>query len=370
MYYPFNEKELKITGYTHAVYGNSAPNFSYPVSAREEFRNAILHKKPLWQNAGVEIFRFFPDILPDNRARGSVNDGGVRIPDEEKGGLDMFGIEWVYVPVVGGSMEKPGQTHLFDDVNDWKGKVVFPNIESWDWEGSAKLNKEFLNNGKFNYVILQNGFGFERLISFMGFENAAMALLDEEQHDALHELLDALSDLYCKLVDKFCIYYDIDGFDIHDDWGSQRAPFFSPEIGREFFVPYMKKVTDHIHSHGKVADLHSCGANMRQIENYIAAGFDLWSPMPNINDTEALYQQYGDRIVIGVAAPEYDSETETEEQIRKKARDFVEQHCSTPGKVCIINHQTVGRINGIFAEELYKASRIKLAERYSVCQSE
>ena len=90
-------------------------------------------------------------------------------------------------------------------------------------------------------ITFLNGFGFERLISFMGFEAAAMALVDEEQQDALKELFDRLSDLYCRIIDKCCEAYDIDGFIIHDDWGTQRAPFFSFDTGRELLVPYMKK---------------------------------------------------------------------------------------------------------------------------------
>ena len=78
----------------------------------------------------------------------------------------------------------------------------------------------------------------------MGFEDAAVAIIDEDQQDALKELFDKLSDLYVKLVDKFVEYYNVDGFLIHDDWGTQRAPFFSVDVGREMLVPYMKKVTD------------------------------------------------------------------------------------------------------------------------------
>ena len=357
----FNEKELEVVGIaTHfrSHRGSAAPMYNTPISMRENWRRMAVEKKPEWLNTGVEMFCFYPDIIPDNRARGFVNDGGIKLSDEEKGSRDMFGIEWVYVPVAGGSMEKPGNPHLFDDVNDWKEHIVWPDIDSWDWEACGQRNKEFLNNGLFNYITLLNGFGFERLISFMGFEDAAVALVDEEQHEALKELFDKLSDLYCGIIDKCCQYFDIDGFQIHDDWGSQRAPFFSFEAGRELLVPYMKKVTDCIHAHGKVAELHSCGCNEKQIENFIAAGWDIWGPMASINDTQALFEKYGDQIILGVCPDLYDAEAETEESLRARARAFVEKVCTDPNKVCLLNRNFSPYLRGPFAEELYKASRL------------
>ena len=357
----FNEKELQVIGIaTHfrANRGSAAPIFNTPISMRENWRRMVAEKKPLWLNTGVEMFNFYPDIIPDNRARGFVNDGGIKLSDEEKGGKDMFGIEWVYVPVAGGSMEKPGAPHLFEDANEFEKHIIWTDIESWDWEGCSQRNKAFLDNGEFNYLTMLNGFGFERLVSFMGFENAAMALVDEEQRDALHALFDKTSDLYCAIIDKSCQYFDIDGFIIHDDWGSQRAPFFSFDVGRELLVPYMKKVVDCIHGHNKVAELHSCGCNERQIENFIAAGWDIWGPMASINDTQMLFEKYGDKIILGVYPDPYDIEKDSDEVIRAKAREFVKKVCSDPKKVCILNRNFSPYLRGVYAEELYKASRI------------
>ena len=41
------------------------------------------------------------------------------------GGPDMFGIEWEYVPVAGGSMVRPG-TPLLEDANDWNQILKLP----------------------------------------------------------------------------------------------------------------------------------------------------------------------------------------------------------------------------------------------------
>jgi len=53
-------------------------------------------------------------------------------------------------------------------------------------KSSAKANNgTFLNGETFVLAWLINGFWFERLISFMGFEGAAEALIDEDQTDAV-----------------------------------------------------------------------------------------------------------------------------------------------------------------------------------------
>jgi hypothetical protein len=51
------------------------------------------------------------------------------------------------------------------------------------------------------HTSLLNGL-FERLISFMDFENAAAAIIDEEQESAIHALLDRLVALYIDILDR------------------------------------------------------------------------------------------------------------------------------------------------------------------------
>jgi hypothetical protein len=266
----------------------------------------------------------------------------------------MFGVEWVYIDSAGGSMVKPGKP-LLTDINEWKDKIVWPDINSWDWAGSAKANKDYLNSGFFQNHWIFNGF-FELLISFMDFEGAALALIDEDQQDAIHEFFSALADLYIKIVDKFVDNFHAEGFYFHDDWGSQQAPFFSPTITKEFIVPYMRRLTDHMHHRGAWAELHSCGHIEQQVPNIIAAGWDLWSGMA-MNDTQALYEKYGDQLIIGVVPDQFGPDTPEEDQ-RAAAREYVRKFCN-PKKPSILNLCGAAVLTPAYREELYKASRIK-----------
>jgi uroporphyrinogen-III decarboxylase len=205
---------------------------------------------------------------------------------------------------------------------------------------------------------IMNGY-FERLISFMDFEGAALAMIDEDQQDAVKSLFDALSDLYIKIVDKFIEHFHAEAFCVHDDWGSQAAPFFSPATCKEMVVPAMRKLTDHIHSRGCWADLHSCGNVGKQVPNMIAAGWDSWSGMP-MNDTHALYEKYGDQILIGVI-PEAFPEDASEEVQREYARKYVDKFVN-PEKPTFVNLYGASVLTPAYREELYKLSRLKYSQ--------
>ncbi len=353
---PFDEKELKVIGETKVRLGaGTAKIYDTPISLAEGAVAAFRDHDPCWIPTGVESQNFCPSIQPDNIARGFVIEGHPW-PEEYTTYKDMFGVEWVYVPQVGGSMVKPGSP-LLEDITQWKEVIKFPNIDEWDWEGSAEANKEFLSTGKANVMMLLNGCWFERLISFMDFEGAALALIDEDDVEYVKELTHEMTSLYIKIIDKSVEYYNLHGICIHDDWGSQMAPFFSESVAREVYLPEMKRFVDHVHSKGLFCDLHSCGHNESRVQVFIDAGFDTWTPMA-MNDTVALYEKFGDKIGIGVINDrKFDPETATEEEQRACAREFAERFCK-PGTFCTFSHYNRDQLTDAFREELYKASRI------------
>ena len=236
-----------------------APVFHPPISVRENFEAMFKGKNPLWMPMTSDSKSFDPRIDPDNIARAFVFDGEGPYDVTKYGGPDMFGIEWVFVPVAGGSMENPDNPHPLEDANDWREVIKFPDVNAWDWERSAKANAEWFETNK-DYVqtiTFLNGTGFERLVSFMGFENAATALIDDEQQEAVIELCtEIMEKVYFPYIDNVAKWYpSIDKISLHDDWGAQRAPFFSLAAAREVFVPIYKRFTDYVKSKGKIIEL-------------------------------------------------------------------------------------------------------------------
>ncbi len=102
----------------------------------------------MWVPTFFDKTFFQPRCIPDNVARASVADGGDAVTTYEEGYRDMFGVEWLYVPVAGGSMPRPGVVQM-DDVNDWKEKAPIPDIDKFDWEGQKNISQAYLE-GKDN----------------------------------------------------------------------------------------------------------------------------------------------------------------------------------------------------------------------------
>ncbi len=352
----FDEKELEVVGeMPESPFMPAIKLYNTPVTAREAVRGAF-SGKGCWQILGLVDERIFtPRILPDNVARALVFEAQPFDPGKG-GGPDMFGIEWEYVPQAGGSMVRPGKP-LIGNANEIKDKLVWPDIDKWDWEGSARENNSaYLATDKFNMAWFQTGF-FERLISLMDFEGAILALVDEDQQEAVHAFFGRLADLYIRIFEKYITWFPaVDGFYFHDDWGSQKETFFSPATVEEMIVPHMKRVTDFLHSKGKFCELHSCGQVMKQVPNMIKAGWDAWGGQA-MNDTQKIYELYGDKLLIGVIPDLFDPAGTPEEKQREMAREYADRFCR-PDKPSYFSHSGAGNLTPAYREELYRQSRI------------
>jgi hypothetical protein len=270
-----------------------------------------------------------------------------------EGTVDAFGIEWEWVESAGGSIVRPGAPFLAD-ANEWRDKIKMPDVGEWDWAAEAKaLRPDIRVSNQFSLI---NGFWFERLVSFMDFAPAAVALIDDDQKDAVKDLFEATTELAIRVVDKMCEHWpSIDGFNVHDDWAAQKAPFFSEDVAYELFVPYMRALTDHIHSRGRYATLHSCGHGEDRVRCFIDAGFDGWDPQV-MNDTHRLYGEVGDEIIISVVPDTYDPASTPEEEQRARARAYFDNFCK-PGKPSMISFYGQPALTPAFSEELYSYSR-------------
>ena len=335
---PYFPTERRILDYRPGRFGGpDVPTYNTPVTPRENARALYFDKNPYWTGSSDTNY-VMPEVYTLQLGR-SRND------------TDCFGRFWEWVETAGGSITPHGNP-LFTNVNDWKDHIVIPNIDEWDW---AKAAEDTTVDTRFSPMVsLVNGFWFERMISWMDFMPAAEALIDEDQHDAILEMFQATTDLACKVVDKLVEYFPcIDGVNVHDDWGSQKAPFFSEEVARKFFLPFMKQLNDHIHSKGRFTSLHSCGCNESRIEIFIEAGYDEWSPQ-TMNNTAKLYEEYGDRIILGISPPDLPAGS-SDADYKEAARDYVKRFCK-PGKPSLMGMAPI-RNNPIFAEELYEYSR-------------
>lgn len=99
--------------------------------------------------------------------------------------------------------------------------------------------------------------------------------------DYAHHLLRTIADISLANLRRLLEDHG-DGIDIiymADDYCSQRGPLFSPEIFREFVVPYLRELTELTHKHGKRFLLHCCGAVRPLLPMIIDAGVDMLEPL-------------------------------------------------------------------------------------------
>ena len=351
---PFSEKEFEVKGMflnTTRSFGVPREIWNFPITVAENLKAAIAGQDYMYMPTVGDIVNIESRVNLDHIARAEVMDLGPEQTLEEKGGPDLFGIQWVFVPQVGGSMEDPSIPHLLTDANEWYDKVKFPDIDALDWDSVGELNAPFKKETRIVGCCFQNGL-FERLISFMGFEGAALAMIDEEQQDALKELYDKLADMYINMIQHYIDQLDVQEVLFHDDWGSQRSPFFSLDTCREMLVPALRKIADWCHSKGLIFQQHSCGKNELLVPAMIDAHVDLWCGQP-MNDKYMLVQKYGDKIMLGVETPNLAPDA-SESEIDEAAHAFVEKYS---GKRIMASNRMA---SDAFNKAMYKYSRIAL----------
>ncbi len=86
------------------------------------------------------------------------------------------------------------------------------------------------------------------------------------------------------------------------DFGAQNGPFISPQLYRELFKPFHKRVNEWVHTNTKWKTfIHSCGGVEPLINSFIDAGFDILNPVQISAVGMQLHQlkeKYGKRIVF------------------------------------------------------------------------
>lgn len=327
------------------------PKRAYPISERRNFELVLNDQRPVYMPFITDMLAFSPRIIPDNFVRAWVLEIDPLLPGTPcAGGPDMFGVEWQYVQVTGGSMVKPGQPKI-EDITRWEEFITFPELDTFDWEGSAHANAPLFHPDRMTRVWLMNGLN-ERLISFMDFANAMVAYVDEEQKQGIHRLFSRLCEFYDDLIERFHRYYQADVLMFNDDWGTQLGPQFSLATAREMLVPYMQRIADSCHRRGMYFELHCCGKNDQLVPAIVESNVDIWLPQENINDFELLYQLCGDKLLLGI--PTDSTPAMTDEEALQSARRFMEKY----------GHEGHVVVNGTFpvqhpkvAEYLYCLSR-------------
>ena len=207
--------------------------------------------------------------------------------------LDSYGCHWT--AGLEGLMPTPGK-YLFEDIEDWKDKVTFMDVNDIDVEFFRDLELKDVDRSK-KVVNVMWGTGiFDRLTACMGFENALCALYEDP--DECSEFIGALADHKIAALAKIVEAYHPDVITYCDDYADARNLFISPECYRKVFKPHHARILDAIKQTGAVVCQHTCGKCEAIIPDYVEMGVKIWNSAQHMNDLVGIQKRYGFDLIV------------------------------------------------------------------------
>ena len=186
-------------------------------------------------------------------------------------GYDAFGVHWTQAEPA--SHRTPGQEPVLKDIADWE-QLEVPDVDSFPWEQlQAAEENDPDREDKLVAVTLMTG-PFERSSVLMEFEDCLVAALTEPENYA--NLIGKLCDYKIWQVRRICRAAHPDVVNLHDDWGTARSTFFSPDLWREVIRPHTQRLYDAIHQEGAMVCQHACGQITALVPDLIEMGIDMW----------------------------------------------------------------------------------------------
>ena len=313
-----------------------------PVTARENYLKVLKGETPYWMPIWLTDSQY---CWPDCYAEHALFEGD---------GPDWWGQEWVFEPLSGGGMPKPGTRTIYD-IENWKNEVKRPDLKAVDWAADAAVQTARYDPERPIVFHCTEGI-FERLHELMPMDETLLAFYTNP--DEVKEFFEMMVDYKIELLDIVFKHYDPIDFIVYgDDWGTQKSGFFSNAMFQEFIMPYTKQVWDHVHECGKFVELHSCGLTQQYIEEFVEMGLDAWTPQP-INDLDMLTEKYGDKLSLSVNIPDLDKATD-EATARKIVCDFVDKYAPRGHRVVangLMNLANKDLMPAVLEELYYRSS--------------
>lgn len=292
------------------------------MTERENALLALHHKEPEWVPALFECSHSCTDVI---NSRPIFDDGA-----------DCFGVHWRR-----SGPETDFITHvdlsyppILEDVTEWRDKVKFPDLSSFDWDGAAAEITDEMRREKIIYCTVGMGL-LERVTTLMTYEDALCAFLEEPE--AMYNLCGAIADHKIELINYIARYQKPDVINYHDDWAMQTAPFLPKYVWDAIIKPHTQRIYDAVKSHGIILLQHSCGKVESYLPDIIAMGADGWNSCQDCNDLATIKQRYGDRLVLVGALDDQNilgRRTTTDEMLRAEAKRKVDMLAAGGGWIC------------------------------------
>lgn len=126
---------------------------------------------------------------------------------------------------------------------------------------------------------------FEMMHSLRPFEDVVVDIMTDEP--GIHRLADILTEYSTELVRR-AVKTGTDAVRVSDDFGTQQAPIFPPEVWRRFFKPRYQRIFAPARESGTKILFHSCGKIAPLLEDIAELGVNAIWPQLNLWEPEEL----------------------------------------------------------------------------------
>lgn len=233
-----------------------------------------------------------------------------------------------------------GEDKLLKDILQWRDVIKPPRTKfsEEEWAPYVENAKRIDRNEVFATTFVANGI-LEKLHYFMGMEDTMINFYEEPE--AMHELIDFITDWEIECAGEIIRHLHPDALFHHDDWGSQRSTFLSPEMFEEFIEPAYKKIYGFWKANGVEIIVHHSDSYVATLfPHMIRVGIDIIQGAVYENNIPKLLETYGGQISVmaGLDNGKYDKEDWSEEQIHNGLKELFE----TAGTKYLIPCLTMG----------------------------
>lgn len=253
--------------------------------------------------------------LRANRQRGKVT-------------YDPFGAAFIWPEdQISGMPHVTENNKVIPDITRWREFLHVPDLllNCTDWTQALQEKQEIDAQRQLVMGFMACGV-FEQLHALMGFEDTLANMLLEPE--SMLELCEVIGDFRLTFAKLLVENLKPDAILSHDDWGSKKSLFMSPESFRTFLKPQYQKLYGYLKEQGILVMHHADSFCEPLIEDMVELGIDIWQGVLPENDIVSLQSALDGRMLLmgGIDASIVDREDSTEEEIRREVRRACAQY--------------------------------------------
>lgn len=264
-----------------------------------------------------------------------------------KEGKDIWGVTIRWNEGQPGPFPVHGDEYtVLEDITQWKEIIKMPSVDYPDeaWTAAIEHANSVDRNEKFVTATYFGGV-FERLHYLMGMENALMSFYEEPE--AMKELIDFITQYELAYAKETIKHIKPDALFHHDDWGTQKSTFLSPEMFAEFIAPAYKKIYGYWKENGVEVVVHHADCYAATlVPSMIDMGIDIWQGCMTTNNVPELVKKYGGKISFmgDLDNGQLDKADWTVEEVA----EHVKRACTSSGTLYYIPSMVMGGPESIY----------------------